>query len=85
MELICIKHFFFMAMTLAFHFFHFISRDMKFELGGGDGRESGLFWVVLGTLLLSTAFHIPEWRVCSETPSSSTLTSSMCPVNVNDQ
>lgn len=84
MESICIKHFFFYGHDFSLSFFSFhIKRYEIWAFGGGDGRESGLFWVVLGTLLLSTAFHIPEWRVCSE--SSSTLTSSMCPVNVNDQ
>lgn len=80
------KTFFFYGHDFSLSFFSFhIKRYEIWASGGGDGRESGLFWVVLGALLLSTAFHIPEWRVCSETPSSSTLTSSMCPINVNDQ
>lgn len=74
-----------MAVTLVFHFFHFISRDMEFELLEGWVGNLGFLGMVLDALLRSIAFHLPEWQVCCKTPSVPTLESRTCPVNVNNQ
>lgn len=75
-----------MAVTLACHFFHFISRDMGLELfGSGDERIWTLRGMVSDALLLSAAFLAPEWQVYRESPSNPMLKSRVFPVNVNKQ
>lgn len=72
-----------MAMALVFHFFISYQeiRSLSF-LGGGGNLD---FWgMILHALLLSIAFHLPEWQVYSETLSVPTLKSRMCPISVNN-
>ena len=81
------KTFFFMAVTLAFHFlfsFH-IKRYGTWAFWEWRLENLDLGGMVSDAVLLSAAFQAPEWQVYRESPGNPVLKCRMFPINVNKQ